>query len=119
MSFDPKEFLTVSSDLKKKSDCTEAEYRTIANRAYYAAFGYIKQNFPFINSGISAHQETIDHLERYYGKKVSKMLENLFKMRKDADYKYNEEFKSFRCDFVIQDANKMIKEFENLSKRKI
>jgi hypothetical protein len=55
MTFNPKDFVKISKELK--TGCTEAHYRTVINRAYYGAFGYIREQLPIYADGISVHRE--------------------------------------------------------------
>lgn len=113
MAFDPRTFVNVSKDLQ--TGTTEAHYRSIINRAYYGAFGYIRNRMSiFVDSG-SVHQEVIKALASSNSinqKKISKRLETLFKKRKDADYKHNEEIKQHNCQFCINEAQDIIKAFD-------
>lgn len=116
MAFDPRTFINVSKDLQ--SGDTEAHYRSIINRAYYGAFGYIRNKLSiFVESG-SVHQEVIKTLansESINKKKISKRLEALFKKRKDADYKHNEEIKQHNCRHCVQEAEALVKLFDEPS----
>lgn len=113
MSFEPKSFIDISKELK--SGNTEAHYRSLINRAYYGVFGHIRKNLPVYASDVSVHQEVINYLKRSPNlneKKIASRLETLFKKRKDADYKYSLEIKSSSCDFVISEAETIIKKFD-------
>lgn len=114
MAFDPRTFINVSKDLQ--SGTTEAHYRSIINRAYYGAFGYIRNRLSiFVDSG-SVHQEVIRTLansESLNKKKLSKRLEALFKKRKDADYKHHEEIKQHNCKYCINEAEDIVKLFDD------
>jgi uncharacterized protein (UPF0332 family) len=113
MAFDPRTFISVSKELQ--SGTTEAHYRSIINRAYYGAFGYIRNKLSiFVDSG-SVHQEVIKTLansESINKKKISKRLETLFKKRKDADYKHNEPVKQHNCKYCVDEAEELVKLFD-------
>lgn len=113
MSFDPKSFITVSKELNV--GVTEAHYRSVINRAYYGAFGYIRSKLPFYLSGPSVHQDLIKSLinsPSINEKKAGKKLEALFKKRKEADYEYNREFRQNTCDYTIKEAEATIKLYD-------
>jgi uncharacterized protein (UPF0332 family) len=113
MAFDPRTFLKVSKDLQ--AGTTEAHFRSIINRAYYGAFGHIRNRLSiFVDDG-SVHQEVIKTLANSTSmnqRKISKRLETLFKKRKDADYKHREEIKQHNCQFCINEAEDIIKNFD-------
>jgi uncharacterized protein (UPF0332 family) len=112
MNFEPKNFIDISKELKNGK--TEAHYRSVINRAYYGVFGHIRKHLPIYVTDGSVHQEVISYLKRSTDlneKKIARRLESLFKKRKDADYKYNFEIKSNSCDFVISEAESIIKKF--------
>jgi uncharacterized protein (UPF0332 family) len=112
MSFEPKKFIDISKELKKGD--TEAHYRSLINRAYYGVFGHIKKQLPIYVTDASVHQEVINYLKRSPNineKKIASRLETLFKKRKDADYKYNSEIKASLCDYAINEAESLIKQF--------
>lgn len=114
MSFNPKDFISISKELSNGT--TEAHYRSIINRAYYGVFGYIRMQLPISVRDASVHQEVIDSLKRSPNiteKKIGSKLESLFKNRKDADYKYNIPIRKCNCDFVISDAESIIRLFDS------
>lgn len=114
MSFNPKDFIEISKELS--IGVTEAHYRSIINRAYYGVFGYIKKQLPIYVENASVHQEVINNLKRSPNineKRIGSKLESLFKNRKDADYKYNIQIKKCNCEFVISDAEAIIKLFDS------
>lgn len=109
MSFNPKLFLDIANELTAGK--SEAHYRSIVNRSYYAAFGCLNQKFNFKYSGISAHitmykdlQSSIDKNER----KLGKRLEQIFERRKDADYDYSKMIGEGAVDFSINTATYII-----------
>ncbi|MEQ8238392.1 MAG: hypothetical protein RIA69_04225, partial [Cyclobacteriaceae bacterium] len=65
MNFDPKKFIDISEELK--SGQTEAHFRSIINRAYYGAFGHIRNNLGIAVFDASVHQEVIRTLIRSSG----------------------------------------------------
>lgn len=115
MSFDPQRFIDISKELQ--SGQTEAHYRSIINRAYYGAFGHIRNNLGvLVSDGQSAHQEVYNSLIRSTDRakqKAGKRLETLFKRRKDADYKHRIEIKAHNCQFCINEAEEIIKLFDS------
>ena len=114
MSFDPKKFIDISEELK--SGHTEAHYRSIINRAYYGAFGHIRNNLETSDSGLSVHQMVIKTLtcsDDTSKKKAGKKLGTLFKRRKDADYDYKKEIKVHECKHCIKTAREVIKLFDS------
>ncbi|MEQ8811238.1 MAG: HEPN domain-containing protein [Imperialibacter sp.] len=113
MQFDPKSFIQVSKDLE--SGQTEAHFRSIINRSYYAAFGYIRNSLGIHTEDGSVHQATISTLMGSVNtshKIAAKRLETLFKLRKEADYKHNKPMQAWRCESVISDAEAIIKLFD-------
>ncbi|GCC52432.1 hypothetical protein SanaruYs_26690 [Chryseotalea sanaruensis] len=115
MAFDPRTLINVSKELQ--TGTTEAHYRSIINRAYYGAFGYIRNKLSiFVDTG-SVHMEVIKTLansESVNKRKISKRLETLFKKRKDADYKHNEQVKLHNCKFCIDEAEDLVKLFDEV-----
>ena len=114
MSFDPQRFIDISKELQ--SGQTEAHYRSIINRAYYGAFGHIRNNLDIAVFDASVHQEVIRTLinsTEITKKKAGKRLETLFKKRKDADYKHRTEIKVHNCQFCINEAEEIIKLFDS------
>jgi uncharacterized protein (UPF0332 family) len=113
MRFDPKDFIKISKELKTGS--TKAHYRSIINRAYYGAFGYIRERLPIYTDGISVHREVLRFLKNSPNKnenKVGQKMEFLLNQRIDADYKYHIEIKSFLCENVISVAESAILLFD-------
>lgn len=112
MGFDPRKFIDISRELNIGN--TEAHYRTVVNRAYYGAFGHIRNSLNIYVSDASVHQAVIRTLinsESDLYKIVGKRLETLFKKRKDADYKYNSEIKQHACQFCVNEAEEILKIF--------
>ena len=64
MSFDPVDFLKISNELLTGN--TAAHYRSLINRAYYAAFGHVRNNLYISTTGGSMHQEVIKHYPRVF-----------------------------------------------------
>ncbi len=117
MAFDPRTFINVSKELQ--SGTTEAHYRSIINRAYYGAFGYIRNELRiFVDRG-SVHQDVIKTLansESINKKKIGKRLETLFKKRKDADYKHDDQVKQHNCRYCLNEAEELVKLFDESDK---
>lgn len=114
MSFDPQRFIDISKELQ--SGQTEAHYRSIINRAYYGAFGHIRNNLGIAVFDTSVHQEVIRTLinsTEISKKKAGKRLENLFKKRKEADYLHRIEIKAHNCQFCVNEAEEIIKLFDS------
>ena len=111
MAFNPLDFLEFSKSLKEAAN-SEAQYRTILNRAYYSVFGYLRQNINHtFSDGLSVHKELIDYLKKSGVKKekiIGSKLEFLFGERKKADYDYSIEILDWHCQNVISDAEKII-----------
>jgi uncharacterized protein (UPF0332 family) len=117
MRFNPKDFIKISKELKTGS--TEAHYRSIINRAYYGAFGYIRDRLPIYTDGISVHKEVQQFLKRSPNEndnKAGRKLEFLFDRRKEADYKYTMEIKRFLCEDAISEAESAILLFDKKDK---
>ncbi len=115
MSFDPQKFINISKELQ--SGQTEAHYRSIINRAYYGAFGHIRNSLEITVIDASVHQEVIKTLinsSEIERKKAGKRLETLFKKRKEADYKHKTEIKAHNCQFCINEAEEIIKLFDSV-----
>ena len=113
MLFDPRKFIDISKELQ--SGQSEAHYRSIINRAYYGAFGYIRNNLGVTVFDASVHQAVIKSLTNSVSiskKKAGKRLESLFNKRKDADYKHHNEIKKDNCDYCINEAEEIIKLFD-------
>ena len=113
MSFDPKNFIDISKELNEGT--TEAHFRSIINRAYYGAFGHIRNSLRIYVDDGSVHQRVIKTLVQSYQveyKKVGKRLEALFKKRKEADYDHRTEIKQHACQHWINEAEEIIKIFE-------
>lgn len=113
MAFDPRTLIIISKELH--SGTTEAHYRSIINRAYYGAFGYIRNRLSIYVDNGSVHQEVIKTLansESINKKKISKRLETLFMKRKTADYNHNEQVKSHNCVYCVREAEELVKLFD-------
>ena len=113
MPFDPQNFITISKELQNGT--TEAHYRSIINRAYYGAYGHIRNKLQIYSTGQSSHQVVIDALKYSTSitkKKAGKRLETLFKKRKEADYNHTATIIANDCAFCIKDAEETIKLFE-------
>ncbi|GHT06023.1 hypothetical protein FACS189423_10780 [Bacteroidia bacterium] len=113
MRFNPKDFIKISKELKTGS--TEAHYRSIINRAYYGAFGYIRERLPIYTDGISVHREVQRFLKRSPNEndhEIGRKLEFLFDRRKEADYKYNIEIRKFLCEDAIAEAEMIFTLFD-------
>lgn len=114
MSFDPQRFIDISKELQLGK--TEAHYRSIINRAYYGAFGHIRNNLGITVFDASVHQEVIRTLinsTEISKKKAGKRLETLFKKRREADYQHRIEIKAHNCQFCINEAEEIIKLFDS------
>jgi len=87
------DFISVSEDLLKNSKENEAYFRTIINRAYYGAFCTARDKASFEkDKSKSIHQIVKNfylHSEDQEKKLVGKMLAQLLKFRKAADYELN------------------------------
>jgi len=108
MNFDPKFFLDISKELNEHN--YGAHIRSVANRAYYAAFGVAKINTGLFKDSGSIHKDVIDFLQRTpdkNDKKAGKTLEELFKQRRDADYIYNKKI-NYDTSFILKNAEKII-----------
>jgi hypothetical protein len=115
MSFDPCDFLAISEELNQTA--SEAHRRSLANRAYYAAFGYIKsKDSNFVSSEMSVHRDLLGKLKTSGNINLGKcgsLLETLFKGRKHADYDYRKEFKSIDCSYTLEYARKVISHYKS------
>src|SRR5690606_20850317 len=112
MSFDPVDFLKISNELLAGN--TEAHYRSLINRAYYAAFGHIRNSLYISNASGSVHKEVIQRLkssESIVQAKAGAALERLFKRRKECDYDHHKPVKSYQCEYNIREAEKIIELF--------
>ncbi len=115
MSFDPQKFIDISKELQL-SATTEAHYRSIINRAYYGAFGHIRNNLGLYVTKSSVHRAVIDALiasTDLSKKKAGKLLETLFKRRKQADYEHRTEIRAHNCEHCINQAEEIIKLFDS------
>lgn len=112
MSFDPVEYLKVSNELLAGN--TEAHYRSLINRAYYPAFGHIRNKLSISNNRGSVHREVILRLKTsrlLEEAKAGAALELLFKRRKECDYDHHKPVKSYQCEYNIREAEKIIELF--------
>lgn len=110
MKFDPREFLDIAERINDASK-KESEFRSVVNRAYYAAFGFGKQVVNITTTDASVHRDTYERLSRYEyegAKKAGKMLESLFKRRKRADYTYHEPIRKWESEASIGEAREII-----------
>ena len=86
------QFLAVAHQIFRDA-ATEAQYRTVVNRCYYAAYRYLLDHpctdgFE-LTKGRSAHHQLIEFLadsDNSALKRVSVLLRYLHRQRKDADY---------------------------------
>ena len=109
MNFNPHTFITVSRDLKAGN--SEAHYRSSVNRAYYGAFGHVRERLSIYVADHSVHQAVISTLKRSKSleyKKIGSRLEVLFKKRKEADYDYRRTINQNSCDYCINEASDII-----------
>lgn len=114
MKFDPQTFIDVCNTLEPGKN--EAHNRTIINRAYYGAFGHIRNRLGVNISQGSVHREVINTLIRSRSitrKKAGKRLERLFKKRKEADYDHRFEIRQHNSEFSINEAQDIIKLFDD------
>ena len=70
MSFDPVDFLKISKELL--SGDSEAHYRSLINRAYYAAFGHVRNKLHISVSDGSVHKAVIQRLKTSRSPKMKK-----------------------------------------------
>jgi len=118
MNFDPSLFINVAKELNSTAK-TEESYRSVVNRAYYGAFGYLKNKLNIADYGPSSHQTLIDCFRVSFDREqriIGKKLEALFENRRHADYKYNIEFKGHSSQYCIEEAEKIIEMFNKLNK---
>lgn len=109
MSFDPVDFLKISNELL--SGNSEAHYRSLINRAYYAAFGHVRNKLHISVSDGSVHKAVIQRLktsESFEQAKAGAMLERLFKRRKECDYLHHIKVKQHQCEYNIKEAERII-----------
>jgi uncharacterized protein (UPF0332 family) len=109
MMFNPQTFITVSRDLKAGN--SEAHYRSSISRAYYGAFGHLREGLSIYVADQSVHQAVIDTLKRSKSleyKKIGSRLEVLFKKRKEADYDYRRNINQNSCDYCINEARDIV-----------
>jgi uncharacterized protein (UPF0332 family) len=112
MSTTPREILETSRRLVVLENLTEADFRAIASRAYYAALHGVKQCFSVENSlsQQNSHESIIGYADAY-GKSVKpgrtearQITRDMYlfkKRRKFADYEIDDTFQS-------EDANNSI-----------
>jgi uncharacterized protein (UPF0332 family) len=115
MSFQPSSFIKIAKELE--AGTSEAHFRSVVNRAYYGALGYLKNNLPILSISPTIHNDVIRSLKnspKLNEQKAGSILESLFKKRKDADYDYNIQFNSRYCSYSIKDAEKIIELFDQL-----
>lgn len=120
MKFDPSFFLEVARDISSDDHyCYEAGHRTCINRAYYAAHlisrGYLESLGYNTSAGTSAHRDVIDKFTGQ-NQKVRGLLHNLFKLRKDADYKLNVPIEKKDADYSISMAEEILEEIKKMNK---
>lgn len=84
----------------------EAIYRSVVNRAYYAAFLLARDKAGITNTGGSVHQDVIKYYQAHQSS-VSNRLMQLKKLRSDADY-------SSCKQMQLNDANKALKISNNV-----
>jgi len=109
MKFDPLDFLIISKELQNGK--SEAHFRSLINRAYYAAFGHIRNNLSISSEGLSIHWEVISMLmnsKSIEQKKAGKKLELLFRTRKECDYKHHIVIRPDQCGYCIKEAEQII-----------
>jgi uncharacterized protein (UPF0332 family) len=109
MAFDPLEFINVAKELGKGA--SEAHFRSTINRAYYGAFGYIRNDLGVFIDSPSVHQDVIKTLYNSVSNNkqlAGKKLEALFKQRKHADYVHSKQFPT-AVTYMINDAEEVIR----------
>jgi len=113
MNFDPRDFISISKELKNGD--SEAHIRSMIGRAYYGAFGYAKSKIDFYDESLSVHFKLIELLKKSIypnQQRAGKILEELHKTRKKADYKYNISIKKNSCVYTISNAEQVIRLME-------
>ncbi len=115
--FDPLKFRELAQIMDKDAS-QESEYRTTINRAYYATHLYIKDKLGIGGEKQSVHQDVISVLrdnKKAHIKKIGEQLDNLFELRKNADYKMYFVILDTDSGKAISLANYILKEFDKLS----
>lgn len=115
MTFDPRGFLDTARGLRENSSATSADHRTAANRAYYAAYGYVKlrcmQACPeYSNLEIEHHRP--GELARRLSQPLARRWDRLREFREQSDYEFNVPIGSDEARQAGDHADKLIAALE-------
>lgn len=118
MTYDPQFFLKLATSLYIDNNYdNETRFRTSISRAYYAAHLFSRKKLELKGCNISkegtAHQEVINLLKKE-NPHIGYMLLNLKRKRKEADYNLNLKFNEYQTKIIIEEAEIIIDEVNNL-----
>lgn len=123
MPFDPAEFLATAKSVLMNGQC-EGDFRTVAGRAYYAAYGTMRTQLSrakgippdqlFGKAG--RHSDVVRAISRGSPalKKIGAQYRRLYSTRVRSDYKYDTEVRRSDAEMALQAANWIISTLTNL-----
>ena len=127
MAFDPESFLAAAQALLGSSASSEADFRTIAGRAYYAAYGSLRVRLcrakgldPAKLFGKSGrHVDLIRGISRSsHGiRRVQIQYQRLLAKRARADYRYSDRVTRGDAEMAVSDADWVVSHLASLSDR--
>lgn len=126
MSIEPKDFLATATKLHSSEGNTEADLRSAASRAYYAAIHASQHCLPFDLAPSASelrakgsHQAVIDAVDtwakavrtgRMEAQMLARKLRRLRDIRKTADYQLDIDFMISESQFALKDASTVLDE---------
>jgi uncharacterized protein (UPF0332 family) len=104
--FSPVDFYHLASQLYKENQ-SEAIYRTIVNRSYYAAFLSAKEYAKITSSSGSIHRITLEYFAKR-NRTVFKNLSDLKDLRNKADYQPHNKLQKHEAAQSLRLAKKIL-----------
>lgn len=123
MAFKPDLFLVTAQALLKRAS-SEADFRTVAGRAYYAAYGYMRQQICFHKNvtpqkmfGRSGRHTDVAKATVGSGsfKKITQPYNSLRVLRTTSDYIYTGDVSKADAEGAVNDATWILRELRRLS----
>ena len=105
-NFNPVEFYQFASELFNQHS-SEAAYRTIIGRSYYAAYLCAKDYSKVSNASGSVHREVIKYFQ-VRNKQVYNQMNDLKDLRSKADYKLTETIQKREASESLRLAKKIL-----------
>ena len=95
-----------------RTDGSEMEHRTVVNRAYYGAFLAARDCAGITNVGGSVHRAVVEHYLNKHMTRVSNNLDNLKKLRQEADYEPHKDVTYHKANNSCRTARKILDQLD-------